>query len=98
MLDLILLDISNGLKTGIFIVAIIVVFYFFLIRPQSQKAKEEEAYRKSLKKGDRVMTAGGIHGTIVSTTDRYAMLEIAPGYQMKVTLTTLQPLPEPKTK
>ena len=98
MLDLILLDISNGLKTGIFIVAIIVVFYFFLMRPQSQKAKQEEAYRKSLKKGDRVMTAGGIHGTIVSTTDSYAMLEIAPGYQMKVTLTTLQPLPEPKIK
>ncbi len=98
MLNLILMDISNGLKTGIFIVAIIVVFYLFLIRPQSQKAKEEQAYRKSLQKGDRIMTAGGIHGTIVSTTDRHATLEVAPGHQIKVALSTLQPIPEPKVK
>ena len=93
MIDFILLDISNGWKTGIMITAMIAVFYFFLIRPQSQKAKEEESYRKGLQKGDRVMTAAGIHGTIVSTDDRMAQIEIADNVRIKVQLSTLNPLP-----
>ena len=91
---MILLDISNGWKTGIMIALMIAVFYFFLIRPQSQKAKEEENYRKSLKKGDRVMTSGGIHATIVSTSDRYAQIEVAKDTQIRVQLNTLSPIPE----
>lgn len=63
---MILLDISNGWKTAIMVVALIAVFYLFMIRPQSQKAKKEQAYRDSLQKGDRLMTAGGIHVTFVS--------------------------------
>ena len=59
------------------IAAMIAVFYLFLIRPQSQKAKEEEKYRNGLQKGDKVMTAGGIHGTIVSTGGGYAQIEVA---------------------
>ena len=64
---MILLAISTTWKTVIMIVAMIVVFYLFLIRPQSQQAKKEAAYRDSLKSGDRIMTSGGIHATIVST-------------------------------
>ena len=63
---MILLDISNGWKTAIMVVALIAVFYLFMIRPQSQKAKKEAAYRDSLQKGDRLMTAGGIHVSFVS--------------------------------
>ena len=64
-----LLDIviSNTWKTVIMIVLMIAVFYLFLIRPQSQQAKKEAAYRDSLKSGDRIMTSGGIHAAIVST-------------------------------
>ena len=98
MIDIILLDISNGWKTGIMIVALIAVFYLFLIRPQSQKAKEEENYRKSLQKGDRVMTAGGIHATIVSVSDNFAQIEVAPNTRIKVQLTTLSPIPTPKNQ
>ena len=54
-----LLDISTGWKTAIMFTAMMVVFYFFMIRPQSQQAKKEAAYRDSLKAGDRIMTAGG---------------------------------------
>lgn len=89
-----LLDISNGWKTAIMVVALIAVFYFFMIRPQSQKAKKEAAYRDSLQKGDRLMTAGGIHVSFVSREGAMATVEAAPGCRMKVQIATLQPVPE----
>lgn len=91
---MILLDISNGWKTAIMIAAMIVVFYIFLIRPQSQEAKKEAAYRDSLKAGDRIMTASGIHGTIVSTDGVQCVVEIAPGTRIKVSLASIKPIPE----
>lgn len=93
-----LLDISIGWKTAIMFTAMMVVFYFFMIRPQSQQAKKEAAYRDSLKSGDRIMTAGGLHGTIVSTDATQAVLEIAPGTRIKVAKTNIQPIPERKRK
>lgn len=93
---MLLLALTQGNKTLIMIVAIILVFYFFLIRPQSQQAKKEEKYRKGLKKGDRVMTSGGIHATVVSTGDGYALIEVAPNTRFKVQLGTLNPLPGEK--
>ena len=93
-----LLDISTGWKTAIMFTAMMVVFYFFMIRPQSQQAKKEAAYRDSLKAGDRIMTAGGLHGTIVSTDATQAVLEIAPGTRIKVAKTNIQPIPERKRK
>ena len=94
MLDFILLDIAKGWKTGIMIALMIAVFYLFLIRPQSQKTTKEQAYRDSLQKGDRVMTAGGIHVTFVSREGNMATVEAAPGARMKVQIGTLQPIPE----
>ncbi len=93
---MILLDIANGWKTAIMIVAMIAVFYLFLIKPQSDKTKKEQAYRDSLKNGDRVMTAGGVHVTFVSAEQGMATVEAAPGVRMKVQLATLQPIPERK--
>ncbi|MBP3763582.1 MAG: preprotein translocase subunit YajC [Bacteroidales bacterium] len=93
-----LLDISNGWKTAIMVIAMIVVFYLFLIRPQSQKAKKEAAFRDSLKSGDRLMTAGGIHVTFVSRDGAMATVEAAQGARMKVQLASLQPLPERKNR
>ncbi len=93
---MLLLDITNGWKTVIMIVAMIVVFYLFLIRPQSQTAKKEAAYRNGLKSGDRIMTASGVHATIVSTDDAQAVVEIAPGTRIKVAKASLQPIPERK--
>lgn len=95
---MILLDISNGWKTAIMFVAMIVVFYLFLIRPQSQQAKKEASYRDSLKTGDRIMTTGGMHATIVSTDATQAVLEIAPGTRIKVAKTNIMPIPERKKK
>lgn len=95
---MILLDISNGWKTAIMIVALVIVFYFFMIRPQSQEAKKEAEYRDSLKAGDRIMTLGGIHATIVSTDATHAVLEIANGINIKVSKTNIKPIPERKRK
>ncbi len=96
MTELIIPDIPNGMKTAIMVVLMIAVFYLFLIRPQSQKAKKEKEYRDSLQKGDQLMTAGGIHVTFVSRENNMATVEAAPGCRMKVQIDTLQPLPERK--
>lgn len=95
---MILLDISNGWKTAIMIALMIIVFYFFIIRPQSQQAKKEQEYRDGLKAGDRVMTAGGMHVTVVSTDATNAQVEVAPGTRIKVAKASLQPIPERKKK
>ena len=93
---MLLLEISTGWKTAIMITAMIAVFYLFLIRPQSQKTKKEKEYRDGLQKGDRVMTAGGIHVSFVSRDGAWAIVEAAPGARMKVQIGTLQPIPEKK--
>ena len=93
---MVLLDIANGWKTAIMVVAMIAVFYLFLIKPQSDKTKKEAAYRDSLKAGDELMTAGGIHVKFVSRDGAYAVVEAAPGVKMKVQIATLQPIPERK--
>jgi len=59
------------------------IFYFLLIRPQQKKAKEHRALLDALKKGDQVVTAGGMHGKITSIDDQSVMLEIAPGVNVK---------------
>ena len=55
----------------------VVIFYFLLIRPQQKKAKEHKALLDNLKKGDRVISSGGIIGTIVNIDDQIVNVEIA---------------------
>src|SRR5947209_11429448 len=65
-------------------VAIFVVFYFLLIRPQQKRAKETRTMLSALQKGDEVVTAGGIVGRISKLGDQYATIEIANGVEMNV--------------
>ncbi|MBQ9418664.1 MAG: preprotein translocase subunit YajC [Bacteroidales bacterium] len=88
-----LLDISNGWKTAIMVVALIAVFYFFMIKPQRDAEKKEQAFRDGLKAGDRLITAGGIHVKFVSRDGQMATVEAAPGVRMKVQLVTLRSVP-----
>ena len=60
------------------------IFYFLLIRPQQKKAKEHRALLEALKKGDQVVTAGGMHGKVTSLDDQVVTLEIAPGVNVKI--------------
>jgi len=61
------------------------IFYFLLIRPQQKKAKEHKALIDALKKGDNVITAGGVHGKVNAVEDSIVTLEIATGVNIKIT-------------
>lgn len=56
------------------LVLMLVVFYFFLIRPQQKKQKELKSFRENLKQGDKVVTIGGIHGKILEITDTTVLI------------------------
>jgi preprotein translocase subunit YajC len=62
----------------------IVPLYFLLIRPEQKRRKEHDALLKSIEKGDRVVTVGGIRGTVVGLTDDVLTLEIGKGGSVKV--------------
>ena len=70
--------------TWIMLIAMFVIMYFFMIRPQNKKQKEIANFRKSLQVNQSVITAGGIHGTIKEITDDYIVLEIASNVKIKI--------------
>ena len=75
---------GGDLMTFLPMIAIFVVFYFLLIRPQQKRAKETKAMLAALQKGDEVVTAGGLVGKIAKLTDQYAAVEIAPNVEINV--------------
>lgn len=63
---------------------IIIVFYFFMIRPQQKKAKDQKVFRDSVKKGDAVVTIGGLHGKVSSVeNDDTLWIEVDKGFRLK---------------
>ncbi|MBQ9554811.1 MAG: preprotein translocase subunit YajC [Muribaculaceae bacterium] len=92
MLNTILLQAADAGSAGggssmmslLMIVVLIAIFYFFMIAPQQKKQKKINAFRDSLQKGDKVMTAGGIYGRIREIKDNYVMLEIDNNVTIKI--------------
>lgn len=81
---------GGGLEAMFPLVLIFVVFYFLLIRPQQKKAKEHKAMISAVRRGDKVVTAGGIMGKITKVhDDDRAMVEIAEGVKIEVVQSTL---------
>ncbi len=74
---------GGGYSSLIFLALIMVVFYFFFIRPQAKKAKDLRKYRESLKKGDKIITIGGLHGKIVEVQDSTFTIEVEDGSRMR---------------
>jgi preprotein translocase subunit YajC len=70
-------------SSTIFLVLIMLVFYFFMIRPQSKKQKEQRKFQDDIQKGDRIVTASGIHGKISELDERTLTLELENG-KMKI--------------
>ncbi|HOP63952.1 MAG TPA: preprotein translocase subunit YajC [Spirochaetota bacterium] len=68
---------SNGWVSLVPIVLMILIFYFLLIRPQQKKEKQRQAMIGSLQKGDKVVTAGGMHGVVVNVKDDVVTLKVA---------------------
>lgn len=58
---------------------IVLIFYFFMIRPQMKKQKEQKNFREALKVGDKVVTIGGVHGKILEVTDSNVLLSVDNG-------------------
>jgi preprotein translocase subunit YajC len=75
---------GNMTMSFIMLLAVFVVFYFFFIRPQMKKQKEMTNYRNSLKKGDKVVTNGGIYGRILDVKDNYVMMDAGGDVKLKV--------------
>jgi preprotein translocase subunit YajC len=82
MLQILLQAPAGGYSNIIFIGAIIVVFYFFMVRPQQKKIKDQKKFRDSLVKGANVVTVGGLHGRIVSVEDTMVVLEVDKGIRL----------------
>jgi preprotein translocase subunit YajC len=74
----------NALITFLPLILVFVVFYFFMIRPQMRKQKEMNNYRSSLKKGDKVVTTGGIYGRIVEVKDNFIMMDVGGDVRIKI--------------
>jgi preprotein translocase subunit YajC len=97
-----------GGQGGVFLpmIMIFVVFYFMLIRPQQKKQRETQDWLKSLKKGDEVVTSGGVIGRISGLTDNTVTLEVQEKVRLKVLRSHIagkppaagQPAPEPEKK
>lgn len=75
---------GNSWGVWIMMILIFVVFYFFMIRPQTKKQKELQKQREAMKKGDKVVTAGGIYGIIKDVQEAAFIIEIAKEVFIKV--------------
>jgi len=75
---------TTGMSSLIMFGMIFLVMYFFMIRPQIKKQKKENAYRLALKKGDRVITIGGIHGKIIDVKEDFFIIEVHSGNTLKL--------------
>ncbi|MFN3343165.1 MAG: preprotein translocase subunit YajC [Flavobacteriales bacterium] len=69
----------------------IVVFYFFMIRPQTKKAKEARKFRESLEKGQRIVTIGGIHGKIEEIKDTTIVIATEGGGKLRIERAAISP-------
>ena len=75
---------AGGIMSFVPLILIFGVFYFLLIRPQQKKAKEHQSFLGDLKKGDVVLSSGGIQGEVTGLTDTVVTLEIADKVRVKV--------------
>jgi len=75
---------QGGLASLVPLILMFIIFYFLLIRPQQKKAKEHQEMLKSLKKGDRIITSGGLYGQVVSLDEESISLEIGDKVRVKI--------------
>ena len=80
---------GGGMSGIIMIVLLFVIMYFFMIRPQQKQRKKIEEQRAALQVGDKIITAGGIHGKLKEINDTNYVIEIAEGVKIKVDKTSV---------
>ncbi|MFZ1288916.1 MAG: preprotein translocase subunit YajC [Melioribacteraceae bacterium] len=75
---------GSMISTLIMFGAIFAIFYFMIIRPQQKKAKERDALLNSLKKGDKIITGSGIHGTVAGLEDTTVLVDVGNNIKIKM--------------
>jgi preprotein translocase subunit YajC len=86
---------AGGFAGFIPLILMFVIFYFLLIRPQQKRTKDHRAMIASLKKGDRIITSGGIHGRITGMDEATLTVEIADKVRVKVARANVSGLSQP---
>jgi preprotein translocase subunit YajC len=71
------------ISTIIMFGAIFLIFYFMIIRPQQKRAKEREKLLSNLQKGDKIVTNGGLHGTIAGLDEKTALIQVSDNVKLK---------------
>ncbi len=74
---------GNLISTVIMFGAIFAIFYFMVMRPQQKRAKEREKMLSNVQKGDKVVTSGGLHGTIAGMEDNTILLQVSDNVKLK---------------
>lgn len=75
---------SSTLTTVFMLGSIMLVFYFFMLRPQMKKQKQQKAFKEAVKKGDKIVTIGGVHGKISEIRETVFIIDIENGGKMKI--------------
>ena len=75
---------GGGLMSFLPLILIILVFYLFFIRPQMKKSKDQKKFREELKKGQKIVTVGGIHGKIVEIAETTIVIEVEGQNRLKI--------------
>lgn len=75
---------SNPMGTFVMLGLIMVVFYLFMIRPQMKKSKDQKKFREEIKRGDKIVTIGGIHGKIAEIKEATLLIDVEGGNRLKI--------------
>ena len=81
---------AGGWTMWVMLLLIFIIMWFFMIRPQRKQQKELQKFRDSLKKGDKVVTIGGIYGTVVELKDKSVLIEVDKDVKIRVDRNALQ--------
>ncbi|MEX2116814.1 MAG: preprotein translocase subunit YajC [Bacteroidota bacterium] len=78
-------DSGSGITSTLVMFGLIfLIFYFMIVRPQQKKQKDRQKMLDSVKKGDKIITAGGVHGTVIGVEDKTVLVQIADNVKVKV--------------
>ena len=75
---------SGGIMSFLPLILIVLVFYMFFIRPQMKKTKDQKKYREAIKKGDKIVTIGGIYGKIIEVQEESFTIEVEGQNRLKI--------------
>jgi len=87
---------GSMVSTLIMFGAIFAIFYFMIIRPQQKKAKEREKLLTALQKGDKIVTNGGMHGTIAGLDEKTALIDFGNNIKIKLDRSAIASVDRPK--